>query len=54
MGGLFSGTDESAGDVVVKPGRSRVQLFYGMSSSVAMHTGKHAFPRQPAALTAGE
>ena len=40
MGGLFSGTDESAGDVVVKPDGSRVKLFYGMSSGVAMH--KHA------------
>ena len=38
--GPFSGTDESAGDVVVKPDGSRVQLFYGMSSGVAMH--KHA------------
>jgi IMP dehydrogenase/GMP reductase len=36
MDGLFSGTDESAGDVVVKPDGSRVQLFYGMSSGVAM------------------
>ena len=43
MDGLFSGTDESAGDVVVKPDGSRVQLFYGLSSGVAMH--KHAFVR---------
>jgi len=40
MGGLFSGTDESAGDEIVKPDGSRVKLFYGMSSGVAMH--KHA------------
>ena len=40
MGGLFSGTDESAGDEIVKPDGSRVKLFYGMSSSVAMT--KHA------------
>jgi len=40
MGGLFSGTDESAGDVVTKPDGARVKLFYGMSSSVAMK--KHA------------
>lgn len=40
MGGLFSGTDEPAGDVLVKPDGSKVKLFYGMSSSVAM--GKHA------------
>ena len=40
MGGLFSGTDESAGDEIVKPDGSRVKLFYGMVSSVAMT--KHA------------
>ena len=39
MGGLFSGTDESAGDEIAKPD-GRVKLFYGMSSSVAMT--KHA------------
>lgn len=41
MGGAFSGTDESAGDVVTKPDGTRVKLFYGMSSSVAMkkHSG---------------
>mmetsp|Transcript_35997 Transcript_35997/g.111426 ORF Transcript_35997/g.111426 Transcript_35997/m.111426 type:complete len:380 (+) Transcript_35997:169-1308(+) len=40
LGGMFSGTDESAGDVVVKDDGRKVKLFYGMSSSVAMN--KHA------------
>ena len=40
MGGMFSGTDESAGDVRVKADGTKVKMFYGMSSSVAMT--KHA------------
>ena len=40
LGGMFSGTDESAGDVITKPDGSKAKLFYGMSSSTAMN--KHA------------
>lgn len=40
-GGMFSGTDESAGETQVLPDGSKVKLFYGMSSSTAMkkHSG---------------
>ncbi|KAJ8604051.1 hypothetical protein CTAYLR_001731 [Chrysophaeum taylorii] len=40
-GGMFSGTDESAGEERARPDGSRVKLFYGMSSSTAMkkHVG---------------
>ena len=40
MGGVFSGHDESGGDVIERDGR-RYKEFYGMSSSVAMqkHSG---------------
>jgi len=40
MGGMFSGHDESGGDVIERDGR-RYKEFYGMSSSVAMqkHSG---------------
>jgi len=34
-GGMFAGTDESAGDLVVENGR-QFKLFYGMSSNTAM------------------
>jgi len=34
-GGMFAGTDESAGDLVVENGR-KFKLFYGMSSNTAM------------------
>ena len=47
MDGLFSGTDESAGDAVVKPDGSRVQLFYGMSSGVAMHNASEVKLQSP-------
>jgi len=40
LGGMFSGYDESGGDVVEKPDGKKVKLFYGMSSSTAMK--KHA------------
>mmetsp|Transcript_1784 Transcript_1784/g.5997 ORF Transcript_1784/g.5997 Transcript_1784/m.5997 type:complete len:409 (+) Transcript_1784:34-1260(+) len=40
LGGYFSGTDESSGDVITKPDGSKAKLFYGMSSSTAMN--KHA------------
>jgi len=39
MGGLFAGTDEAAGQTVVRDGRTYKQ-FYGMSSNTAM--AKHA------------
>ena len=40
LGGYFSGTDESSGDVIIKNDGSKAKLFYGMSSSTAMN--KHA------------
>jgi GMP reductase len=40
LGGMFSGYDESGGDVVEKPDGKKVKLFYGMSSATAMN--KHA------------
>ena len=40
LGGMFSGYDESGGEVVVKDDGKKVKLFYGMSSTTAMN--KHA------------
>jgi len=40
LGGMFSGYDESGGEVVVKDDGKKVKLFYGMSSTTAMK--KHA------------
>ena len=40
MGGMLAGHDQSGGEVVVKQNGTKVKLFYGMSSSVAMT--KHA------------
>jgi len=40
-GGVFSGHDESGGEVTTKPDGKKVKLFYGMSSKTAMdkHSG---------------
>ena len=41
LGGYFSGTDESNGEIILKEDGTKVKLFYGMSSSTAMqkHSG---------------
>jgi len=40
LGGFFSGTDETSGEVKTLPNGTKVKEFYGMSSSTAMN--KHA------------